>query len=139
MFCYFITRYEEKFDKKKRRNVFFFLLFLYIINKAKEIKINATPRTAVKRVINSSIPRSFTTPNNRSFPPVIICPASLALLPCNKTNTISNTETINKIVSNISAILIASNSLLIYHKTEKIARTFGMFRKDGELLDARKG
>ena len=70
------------------------------------------PKAKVKRLINNSNPLSLACWNKESAPPVIIWPASEALLLCNNTIAINNTETTNKTVSNI---LSTSIRFIIYH------------------------
>ena len=73
----------------------------YFKNNIKDIIKNIIPKANVSLVITNSRPLSFWCPNSTSLPPDIILPASLALLPCNSTIAIINTDTISNIFSNI--------------------------------------
>ena len=73
----------------------------YFKNNINDIIKNTIPKASVNLLINNSAPLSFIFLNNASFPPVIIFPASDALLLCNNTITIRSIDTTNKIVSNI--------------------------------------
>ena len=62
------------------------------------------PKTMVRRLITSSSPLSLECWNKFSLPPVIIWPASLALLPWSKTIAIKSIDIISKIFSNIFSL-----------------------------------
>ena len=59
-----------------------------------QITKNATPRAAVNRVINSSLPRSLRLANSSSFPPIILLLAEADLLLCKITMAIHKIDTI---------------------------------------------
>ena len=87
-------------------------------NRMNEIKKNKIPKIKVSLLMNSSKPLSFCFLNNASLPPVIIWPASLALLLWSRTIAINNTDTINSKVS----IKNTSVLLKLYHKPWSYAR-----------------
>ena len=59
-----------------------------------QIIINTAPKTAVKRVIKSSLPLSFLFEKSSSFPPITLLLAVADLLLCNITKAINSIEII---------------------------------------------